>query len=35
MGGHSMGDMGREEQILFPTLPNSPKSDSRHGMWTA
>ena len=33
MGSHSMGDMGLEEQILFPTLPNSPKSDSKHGVW--
>ena len=25
MGSHSMGDMGHEEQILFPTLPTHPK----------
>ena len=35
MGSHSMGDMDCEEQILLPTLPNSPKGDCKHGVWTA
>ena len=35
MGSHNMGDMDCKEQILLPTLPNSPKGDCKHGVWTA